>query len=235
MNWKDVPIPELMQDLPRDKRGFPVPAIVGYDRAGEPLFTINDMVKTKQQHAEQTCGICGKFVPTGEIRLVGGPVSAFHPVGGVYIDGPVHQTCGQYALQVCPYLAAPRYAKRIDAAPGKKNGTDFEILMDPTVIANRPLVFVMIHCVSYNIDLPNPQNHFHQSPPHVRPVGDAFAPKGSMGTRMIDFEVWREGVQIEDDEVYTPLILESFDALEHEEVRQPTPFVNPHGPLAQRD
>lgn len=232
MSWKDVPIPELMQDLPRDKRGYPVPAIVGYDNAGQPLFTINDTAKTNKQMAEQSCGICGKGIPTGEMCMVGGPVSAFHPHGGVYVDGPVHADCGRYALQVCPYLAAPNYSKRLDELPGKKNGTPFEILMDPTVIDNRPLVFVMIHCVSYNLKWPRPP---HGGPSLVEPIGEAFAPQDSVWSRMTAFEVWRNGEPIDDAAIYEPLIKQSFDDLASQNIKTPTPYVNPNGPLAQRD
>ena len=40
-------------------------------------------------------------------------MSAFHP-DGAYIDPPLHYECMRYAMQVCPYLAAPRYAGRVD-------------------------------------------------------------------------------------------------------------------------
>ena len=33
---------------------------------------------------------------------------------GAFADPPGHRACVTYALQVCPYLAAPSYAKRID-------------------------------------------------------------------------------------------------------------------------
>jgi hypothetical protein len=33
---------------------------------------------------------------------------------GAFLDPPLHQECAEYALQVCPFLAAPSYAKRID-------------------------------------------------------------------------------------------------------------------------
>jgi hypothetical protein len=105
-NWKDIPVPPLMRDLPRDERGFPVPFIVLRDPSGKAVFSANDTLVVDRCHVEQRCGVCGNQLD--DMWVLGGPVSAFHP-NGVYIDTPIHHECGTYALQVCPYLVIAAY------------------------------------------------------------------------------------------------------------------------------
>lgn len=145
MTFKDVPIPGRMQHLKRDRRGYPVPVGVLIDTDGRPHFTINDENIRQVMIAEDRCHICGQFLTKGRC-LVGGPASAFHPEGA-YIDPCMHKECARYALMVCPYLAAPSYAKRIDDKtldPAKLPGWA-TILNDPTMIDVRPDPFVLVY------------------------------------------------------------------------------------------
>ena len=85
----------------------------------------------------------------GERWFVGGPLSAFHEFGA-YLDGPMHKECGTFALEHCPYLAAPNYARRIDArtiVPGTLSNA--VILQDNTTIPDRPEVFVFACAMGY--------------------------------------------------------------------------------------
>lgn len=107
-----VPIPDLMRRLPRDARGYPIPVIVQRDIDGRPHFAINNEPVRQRMMRADRCTICGQ--PLHRFRwMVGGPISAFDE-HGAYSDPPLHKDCAHYALQVCPYLAAPRYLKRID-------------------------------------------------------------------------------------------------------------------------
>jgi len=128
-----LPLPKRMRTLERDARGYPIPFIVVRDRTGMPQFTINDAEKTEQCRRKGLCSICGKLfdrLPMGahpyravderprprmETWFVGGTRCFLHEHGG-FLDPPVHYECGEYALRVCPFLAASRYAKRIDDA-----------------------------------------------------------------------------------------------------------------------
>ena len=56
--------------------------------------------------------MCGNKLK-GSRWFVGGPKSAFSIIGAYY-DPPMHEECAHYALQVCPYLAAPTYSRRIE-------------------------------------------------------------------------------------------------------------------------
>lgn len=146
MNWREVPIPKFMQALPRDRRGLPIPAIVMLDTDGTPHFTVNDSQKRAKVLREDRCGICGNPLFRGR-WFVGGPLSAFSP-RGCYIDPPMHGECVAYALQVCPYLAAPRYTGRLDDIkidPAKVPG--LIMLVDETMLPDRPETFVAIMAV----------------------------------------------------------------------------------------
>ncbi len=106
-NWKDIKIPEIMKNLVKDQRGFPVPYIVLNDKNNTPHFKVNDVRKVEQCITEKRCGICGTPL-NDDMWMIGGPMSAFHP-HGVYVDSPMHKDCAKYALQVCPYLAVSIY------------------------------------------------------------------------------------------------------------------------------
>lgn len=139
-----VSIPPRMRHLPLDPRGYPIPHGIYVDSVTKrPHFTVNDEAVRQQTIREDICAICGSKLFRARWS-VGGPLSAFHPQGS-YIDPPMHLECMTYALQVCPYLAAPNYARRID----ESTMTDEEkfragVISDPTMIPTRPKVFVAI-------------------------------------------------------------------------------------------
>lgn len=138
--FADIPIPPKMQGLPRDGRGYPIPVIVQRDKDGKPHFTVNDLNWVMNMLREGRCAICGQRLKN-EIWLVGGPNSAFHP-RGAYYDGPMHEQCSTYALQVCPYLAMPSYYGRIDDKTIKPGKLPDHVIIDNTMDDRRPVVFV---------------------------------------------------------------------------------------------
>jgi hypothetical protein len=139
--WFDVPVPSRMKHLPRDRRGYPIPAVVLRDRDGMPHFTINDSDIRQGLIVRDECSICGGKLFRGR-WFVGGPLSAFHP-DGLYIDSAVHRECAVYALQVCPYLAAPVYSHRIDAKQVDVEKTEHYLFIDESVMPTRPKLFVL--------------------------------------------------------------------------------------------
>jgi hypothetical protein len=141
-DWRDVEMPRRIAALQKDERGLPIPFIVWRDTDGKPHFTINDGRKQVMAVISDLCSICGAGLAR-ERWYVGGPLSAFHKAG-YYIDGAMHQDCCEYALKVCPYLAAPNYSGRLDdrlVDDDKKGGGLF---VDPAVIPERPSVFVAV-------------------------------------------------------------------------------------------
>lgn len=107
-----LPLPKQMRTRPRDPRGYPIPFVVLIDRSGQPQFTINDVRRTSACINRKLCSICGKRFDDG-MWFVGGSRCFTHE-HGAFIDPPMHHACAEYALRVCPFLAAPSYAKRID-------------------------------------------------------------------------------------------------------------------------
>jgi hypothetical protein len=137
-----IAIPKRMAHLPVDRRGYAIPWGVYVDSSGRAQFTINDDVKREFALTGDLCPICGQKLSRGR-WFVGGPMSAFHR-HGAYFDPPMHDECAHYSLQTCPYLAAPRYAHRIDDAL-LSGGTALPLLLvDPTMIPERPEVFVAV-------------------------------------------------------------------------------------------
>ena len=163
MNWKAVPIPERMQALPKDARGYPIPHNIWRDTQGVAHFTINDHVKAEACLRENRCPICGDALEKTS-WLCGGPLSALHPAGA-YIDQPTHSECVHYAIRVCPYLAAPKYTKRLDTSGVDPNHANGMLFVDPTVIPDRPPVFVLIEPRAFTITLKN--RHYLPQRPYL--------------------------------------------------------------------
>jgi hypothetical protein len=106
------PVPDRMKHLETDSRGYLIPWGVYRDHTGRAHFQINDELRRLRSFRENLCPICGKSLFRGR-WFVGGPMSAFHEAGA-FADPPMHYECAVYALQVCPYIALPRYGRRID-------------------------------------------------------------------------------------------------------------------------
>jgi hypothetical protein len=178
MNPADVPVPRTMRHLPKDRRGYPIPAGVLIDPAGKPHFTINDEATRRRQMAERLCPICDKKL--GRWRMfVGGPQSAFHQ-HGAYIDLPMHVECAHYALQVCPYLAAPVYTGRIDDRTLKVEPGQIAVMINQTMLPDRPLLFVAV--LARSIQRLHRGQYVRPQRPYVR------------------VEFWRHGVQLDEAE-----------------------------------
>jgi hypothetical protein len=143
MHDSTIPIPPRMRALDLDPRGYPIPYMVWRDRTGRPHFTINDEEHRLEILKRDLCSICGQPLK-GPRWMTGGPLSAFHE-HGAYNDPPMHEACLHYAMVVCPYLAAPSYARRIDAktvTPENREG--YRLFMDITQIPDRPDIFVCV-------------------------------------------------------------------------------------------
>lgn len=176
-----TPIPDRMKALPRDKRGYPIPANVYRDAKGDPHFTVNDELIRQKFIAEDKCPICAQTLLRGR-WFMGGPRSAFHSQGW-YNDTAMHYECVEYALKVCPYLAAPRYSGRIDALTvpeEERNVITFDVTQDP----NRPQMFVAVMAVGQTMSvMPNAMIAY------VRPLRPY---------RIVEF--WRNGTRISSQE-----------------------------------
>ena len=154
------PIPDLMQRLPLDERGLPVPYVVFIDAQGRPRFQLNDSLKIETALHQQRCGICGQPMMAQQQWLVGGPASAFHP-RGAYLGTPTHYECLHYALQMCPHLTGGR-VKHLDAQRVKQTspfGSDIQV-KDPTLDTRAVPFFVAVQISGYNLVRPNADQRY---------------------------------------------------------------------------
>lgn len=184
-NFKSIPIPELMdKHCERDPRGIPVPYVILKDKEGKYHFKINDSLKSVRCALNSLCTICGQELPENDAWLVGGIASAFDPQG-CYVDLPVHKCCGEYALQVCPYLAIREYDSKIDMEKLKNlfQG-DFQ-LHNPTVDPDRLPLFVFLRPVQLGL------RFTHDGGIRVIPINRNYH----------EVEYWRDGQKISNDQV----------------------------------
>jgi hypothetical protein len=148
---KDVPIPFDLQENDRDRRGLPIPFVVYRDTTGVPHFTINDVSAVDEVLSKRLCGLCGKPLKLGQIWLIGGPGSSFLE-DGMYIDPFMHEECGRYAAQVCPFIAAPNYSKRIEAKTLKLEAVhDMARVHDNQIAPPRPLFFALTRTSGFTL------------------------------------------------------------------------------------
>jgi hypothetical protein len=182
---KQIPIPDRMKHLPLDPRGYPIFAMAYRDASGRAHFTINDEAKRQRMIARDLCSICGAPLWRGR-WFIGGEKSAFHP-HGAYIDPPMHKECAHYALRVCPYLAAPSYAKLLDGATLAADDpvltiNQTAIISPSTADEVRPALFVAVHARGQSS--------------HAAPGGGVIRP----ARPYIAVEYWRHGEQLAREE-----------------------------------
>lgn len=183
-NWKKVEIPDLMKDLQVDRRGYPAPYIVLRDKNNVPQFTMNDDTLVEKCIKEKLCSICGKEL-RDDMWMIGGPMSAFHPQGA-YVDIPTHKICGEYALQVCPYLAVSVYNGKktmddIDAENFKVDDDKRMIFINPTQSQDRVPFFVFSKISGYAVQRSGMQRYIKP----IRPY--------------LEVEFWNDGEKISEE------------------------------------
>lgn len=125
-----LPLPAPWIDgLPRDVRGFVVPAEAGW-KDGTPVLAKVGQDRKVALGMRRACGVCGFVMPKG--RAV---YRAFAQVDAAHIrlhereqahddSGPLHLSCVLYSAMVCPYLRE-RTARmsKTGINPGGRRGT----------------------------------------------------------------------------------------------------------------
>ena len=144
-------IPPDLRDNDRDRRGLPIPFVVYRDVKGAPHFSINNVAAVDQVLDHKLCGLCGKPLLPGQIWLIGGPGSTFLE-DGMYIDPFMHEACGRYAIAVCPFLAAPSYARRVEGRTLKQTDAHEDMeLHDNQIAPPRPDFFVLARTTDFSL------------------------------------------------------------------------------------
>lgn len=104
-------MPPQISGLPRDERGYPVPA-ENHWVEGAPLLAKQDRRRFATLLTSWRCAICGcKFTPSEVLYRLFANDEARHTeqIGGlVRTDGPAHHACAVFSAMVCPFFATPR-------------------------------------------------------------------------------------------------------------------------------
>lgn len=134
--WKDlagIAVPPRVAALPKDERGYPIQVTAGKGTDGKIDFRAISMSVWATCVKHRRCGVCGE--PLGRfVAFVGGPQSM---ASRAFMDAGMHKDCAQYACQVCPFIAAPRfaYARALPVLEGQT------VVINEAVSTNRPSYF----------------------------------------------------------------------------------------------
>lgn len=118
-----------MAALPRDARGFLIPAETPWEDDVSHLSRY-DMLRTIALGAARACAVCGLPLLEGQPvwRLFTQRDAALARIDGDFTDdlsAPGHESCMLYSTLVCPFWRTPqsRLGKESLRAPGAKRGT----------------------------------------------------------------------------------------------------------------
>lgn len=120
-------MPDSIKALPRDKRGYPVPAFVEWFD-GEPDFRVISpkfMVKCITEHC---CWICGKPITERTFSFVLGPMCAVNRINS---EPPNHNACAMFAAINCPFLAHPKMKRNERDLPEHRHTAGIHIDRNP--------------------------------------------------------------------------------------------------------
>lgn len=132
---------------------------------------------------EDRCHLSGRKLLRGR-WFIGSPMAAFHDQGA-FLDGPMLDEASLFAMRTCPFIAAPKYARRIEDKLMAKSGTEHRVViqMHEEAVTDRPTLFVRVMTIGQRL-VPSSD-------------GDVlFVPKKPY--RKVEF--WRHGGMVDFDE-----------------------------------
>ncbi|MFD0857293.1 SEC-C metal-binding domain-containing protein [Actinomadura adrarensis] len=107
----EIPAPANLDHLVRDARGYPIIATVSRDGSTVDFGSISERRKLALAVFDW-CAVCGRpFGDQDRWQVLLEEIREDMDVSsGGFGEAPVHEICGLYAAQVCPYLSSP-YAR----------------------------------------------------------------------------------------------------------------------------
>lgn len=112
------PIPPAITDLPRDPRGYPVPAENTWSDPQTPSLAVQDGQRCVVLYANGRCAMCGcplhSDEPLYRLHTEDHTRHAFGQNGTMHTAGPGHRTCMLFAAAVCPFFATEGSRRRDD-------------------------------------------------------------------------------------------------------------------------
>jgi hypothetical protein len=116
-----VPMPPAIAALPRDERGYPIPAFVATLADGTRDLRVASGAYKVRVAREKICWICARPL-TPRVAFITGPLGMQNRHAG---DGPMHVTCAKYAIQVCPHLNSEHsQIREANRPPGERTGVN---------------------------------------------------------------------------------------------------------------
>lgn len=106
------PLPERIERLPVDHRGYPVPWFVAWID-GKPDFRVVDPAKLKGAIENRLCWVCGGKLGT-YLAFTIGPMCAINRVSA---EPPSHRECAIFSAMACPFLTKPAVDRRVEGLP----------------------------------------------------------------------------------------------------------------------
>lgn len=141
--------PKSFRGLKRDHRGLPVP----YAMIQNPPSQITvDPARSYHCLQHKLCAVCGDKLKNIKWFIGGYRTMVYR----VFVDGPMHEECARYALQVCPFLSNPKQKYRVKALPGSElirtvapdRGAGVQVLMSSTGYSVRSLRDTPVACAN---------------------------------------------------------------------------------------
>lgn len=125
-----VEIPERIEALPRNEKGYPVPFFVQWID-GKPDFRVVDSEKFIKAYRDKLCFICGQRLGVN-LAFTIGPMCT---VNRISAEPPAHLSCAEYAVQVCPWMSNPQMHRRERGLPKHEPAAGIMIKRNPGVMA----------------------------------------------------------------------------------------------------
>ena len=149
---QSIPVPMLMVDLPRDRRGYLIPfwqyVPPTFEQDGKVDFRIKHPLRVTEALRKRLCGICGKPL-LKTVYFLGGPDEVNT---NTFTDPGMHIQCARYSLAACPFLANKDYRPLDRPIEGAVD--------DITRATFRPEVIVLLGVERYEIILIPENNSF---------------------------------------------------------------------------
>ncbi|MEN1648456.1 hypothetical protein AAIH51_33530, partial [Pseudomonas aeruginosa] len=110
----------------RDRCDYnPEPAQPGWKHRSRISETLGHVHRNPHLR-EGLCGMCGQKLGKA-MAFVGGPISIKNRL---FADLPMHESCAVYAMQACPFIAAPKFSYQ--------SALSTEMAVNPLVSDSRP-------------------------------------------------------------------------------------------------
>lgn len=134
-------LPQRMNELLIDERGYPVPWFVAW-HAGKPEFRAMDRDKFIRAIREKLCWVCGGRLGV-HFTFVAGPMCGINRTNS---EPPCHRECAMWSASYCPFLSNPRMVRREDGLTPE----DLEIAAGHGLKRN-PGVTMLWHTRNYEV------------------------------------------------------------------------------------